>query len=112
MITHQGETTSVTGGIYELDGNTGFTAGVAEMLVQGYSDVIRILPAVPKSWKTGAFENLRVYGGHQVSAAWDETGVSVRILAGTDGEIRISCLGKEQKFYAEKGECFRLFGVN
>lgn len=112
MITHQGETTSVTGGIYELDGNTGFTAGVAEMLVQGYSDVIRILPAVPKSWKTGAFENLRVYGGHQVSAAWDETGVSVRILAGTDGEIRISCLGKEQKFYAEKGECFRLFVVN
>ena len=112
MITHQGGTTSVTGGIYELDGNTGFTAGVAEMLVQGYSDVIRILPAVPKSWKTGAFENLRVYGGHQVSAAWDETGVSVRILAGTDGEIRISCLGKEQKFYAEKGECFRLFVVN
>ena len=112
MITHQGEITSVTGGIYELDGNTGFTAGVAEMLVQGYSDVIRILPAVPKSWKTGAFENLRVYGGHQVSAAWDETGVSVRILAGTDGEIRISCLGKEQKFYAEKGECFRLFVFN
>ena len=107
MITHQGEITSVTGGIYELDGNTGFTAGVAEMLVQGYSDVIRILPEVPKSWKTGAFENLRVYGGHQVSAAWDETGVSVRILAGTDGEIRISCLGKEQKFYAEKGECCR-----
>jgi hypothetical protein len=34
MITHKGPTTSITGGIYELDGNKGFTAGVAEMLLQ------------------------------------------------------------------------------
>lgn len=104
MITHQGPTTSVTGGIYELDGNTGFTAGVAEMLVQSTGEEIRILPAVPQSWKTGKFENMRVYGGHKVCAAWDETGVSGTILLSCGGEICVSCLGQEQVFRAEKGE--------
>lgn len=109
MITHQGPTTSVTGGIYELDGNTGFTAGVAEMLVQGYSDVIRILPAVPESWKTGAYRGLLVYGGHEVCAEWDEKGVSGSVLAAGSGELRVACMGQECVFQAKKGERCRFW---
>lgn len=110
MITHQGPTTSVTGGIYELDGNTGFTAGVAEMLVQSGSDVIRILPAVPESWRTGAYRGLRVSGGHEVCAQWDEKNVSGSVLAAKSGELRVACMGQEQVFSVKKGErCRFLF---
>ena len=72
MITHQGPTTSITGGIYELDGNTGFTAAVAEMLMQSYGGILRLLPAIPRDWKTGRVEHMRAYGGHQVSLEWNE----------------------------------------
>lgn len=110
MITHQGPTTSVTGGIYELDGNTGFTAGVAEMLVQRGSDGIRILPAVPESWRTGAYRGLRVSGGHEVCAQWDEKNVSGSVLAAKSGELRVACMGQEQVFSVKKGErCRFLF---
>ena len=104
MITHQGPTTSITGGIYELDGNTGFTAGVGEMLMQSYNGVLRILPAVPESWKTGEIRGMRAYGGHIVSAKWDEQSVSGSVTAGKDGEILLRCFGKEQKISAKAGE--------
>lgn len=76
MITHQGPTTSETGGIYELDGNTGFTAGVAEMLLQSYSGNIHVLPAIPSSWSEGSYTGLVAYGGHRVSTAWNEKTVT------------------------------------
>lgn len=104
MITHQGPTTSVTGGIYELDGNTGFTAGVAEILMQSYNGVIRILPAVPDSWKTGEISGMHAYGGHVVSAKWDEKSVTGTVTAGKDGEILLRCFGAEQKVSAKAGE--------
>lgn len=104
MITHQGPTTSVTGGIYELDGNTGFTAGVAEILMQSYNGVIRILPAVPDSWKTGKISGMHAYGGHVVSAKWDEESVTGTVTAGKDGDILLRCFGAEQKVSAKAGE--------
>ena len=104
MITHQGPTTSITGGIYELDGNTGFTAAVAEMLVQGYGGVIRILPALPEEWRTGEYQGLRVYGGHAVSAKWDETAIACRLLAAADGEVTLRCFGQEKRLTVKKGE--------
>jgi len=89
MITHQGPTTSETGGIYELDGNTGFTAGVAEMLLQSYSGKLHVLPAIPSSWLEGSYTGLVAYGGHKVSAAWDEKSVIVEIQAGTSSDIKV-----------------------
>ncbi|MDD6032904.1 MAG: glycoside hydrolase family 95 protein [Oscillospiraceae bacterium] len=104
MITHQGPTTSITGGIYELDGNTGFTAAVAEMLLQSYGGVLRILPAIPDSWKTGAFSGLRAYGGHVVSVSWNEQSVTGSVTAGTDGELLLRCFGAEQQVTVKAGE--------
>lgn len=106
MITHQGPTTSVTGGIYELDGNTGFTAAVAEMLVQGYNGVVRILPALPAEWKQGEVKGMRIYGGHQISAKWDEHTVTGEILANSDTELKIRCFGVEQEISVKKGESY------
>ena len=89
MITHQGPTTSETGGIYELDGNTGFTAGVAEMLLQSYSGNIHVLPAIPSSWSEGSYAGLVAYGGHKVSTAWNEQSVTVTIQSGFSSQIKV-----------------------
>lgn len=104
MITHQGATTSVTGGIYELDGNTGFTAAVAEMLLQSREDRIRILPALPPEWKTGEYRGMRTYGGHGVSAAWDEEQVQGSIAAAGDGEVTLCCFEEQRRIKLRKGE--------
>lgn len=91
MITHQGETTSIVGGVYELDGNTGFTAGVVEMLVQGdRKDRLRVLPALPADWPEGRYTGLVVYGGHTVDAAWEQGVASeIRVCAGGDVELTV-----------------------
>lgn len=96
MITHQGPTTSETGGIYELDGNTGFTAGVAEMLLQSYSGDIHVLPAIPSNWKEGSYKGMVAYGGHKVSTAWNENTVFVEIKSGSAADITVR-YGDERK---------------
>ena len=105
MITHQGPTTSITGGIYELDGNTGFTAGVAEMLLQdGAQGELLLLPAVPAEWKTGSFTGLRAHGGHEVSVSWDETSLSGSLLPTRDAQLLLRAYGQEQKITVSAGQ--------
>lgn len=56
---------------FQIDGNFGACAAIAQMLVQSYEDRTIILPALPKAWKKGSMKGLSIIGGATVDIAWE-----------------------------------------
>ncbi|MDR2764217.1 MAG: glycoside hydrolase family 95 protein [Tannerella sp.] len=75
---------------FQIDGNFGGAAGIAEMLVQSRNGYIEFLPALPAAWETGFFSGLCIEGGGEVAARWQnghwQTG---EVKAHTGGHFRI-----------------------
>ncbi len=82
---------------FQIDGNFGVTAGIAEMLMQSdpitvEKPAIHLLPALPDAWKEGSVSGLRARGGYEVSEAWaNGTLKTATIKAQQDGTLRIRC---------------------
>ena len=72
---------------FQIDGNFGGTAGVAEMLLQSQSGYIEPLAAIPSTWATGSYSGLVARGNFEVSAKWEDGNAKVFNITSNAGGV-------------------------
>nr|WP_294942782.1 glycoside hydrolase family 95 protein [uncultured Mucilaginibacter sp.] len=113
---------------FQIDGNFGATAGVAEMLLQSQTGDVYLLPALPDTWKSGTIKGLKARGNFQVSISWNEHKLaSAKIVSVAGGNCKVRSnwpfkmanAGSAKKdgdsyllsFATQKGKTYEIFGV-
>jgi len=96
---------------FQIDGNFGGTAGIAEMLLQSHNGVIQLLPALPAAWLSGEVNGLCARGAFEVDMKW-KNGVMVTatIYAKTDSKCFVKYKNNVVEIDLEKGESVTLNG--
>ena len=106
-MTHEEEISTKGGGTYsnlfcahppfQIDGNFGYTAAVAEMLMQSSEGKIVILPAIPEKWQKGRVKGMKAKGGFTVDFSWENGRVNnLKIMAKEKCRLMVVCNQKEE----------------
>ncbi|MDN3594821.1 glycoside hydrolase family 95 protein [Zunongwangia endophytica] len=93
---------------FQIDGNFGVTAGIAEMLMQSHEGAVHLLPALPDAWNTGSIKGIRARGGFTIEELkWSNNKIQqVTIKSNLGGNLRLRTESKMdlKKLKLAKGE--------
>jgi alpha-L-fucosidase 2 len=76
---------------FQIDGNFGATAGIAEMLLQSQNNYIELLPALPARWQSGYIKGLKARGNYEVEMHWNNgklVNATVKSITGKPVEVK------------------------
>lgn len=95
--------------VFQIEGNFGATAGIAEMLLQSRPDSLILLPALPEAWKNGNISGLRAIGNFEVDMSWDEGVLSKAVIKSNSGLPLFLAYPDIEKYVFTKGTSSRSF---
>jgi alpha-L-fucosidase 2 len=93
---------------FQIDGNFGGTAGLAEMLLQSHNGVVRILPALPEAWPSGKVSGLKARGNFEIAIEWRRgvaEKITVKSLSGAP--LNLSYRGNNNCMETGKGMVYK-----
>ena len=96
---------------FQIDGNFGTTAAIAEMLLHSHNEEIKLLPALPSRWQDGSIQGRRARGDYTVDITWADgklTESTIRAGKNSSGDVKVNYQGQVRTISPKAGESITL----